>query len=127
MGKVAYLEVKRKERLEQQEKEDTERNNLINRAIETILSLRDDKRISRRDRTLFILEIAQILKRNRGICMPIEGEESIQRYRKLIEFGYIEPFEPFEWIVDEAFLGFEVGDSLGMVQTIRLNSRSGIK
>ena len=59
--------------------------------------------------------------------MPIEGEESIQRYRKLIEFGYIEPFEPFEWIVDEAFLGFEVGDSLGMVQTIRLNSRSGIK
>lgn len=78
-----------------------------------------DNRLSKDDIQYLIDFVSHTVKINRPFNEYIGYKE--KTIKKLIDCGYLENTEPFDWIVDEAFLGFSVGDSLGIFQEIIIN------
>jgi len=80
-----------------------------------------DNRLSKDDIQYLIDFVSHTVKINRPFNEYIGYKEKKLTIKKLIDCGYLENTEPFDWIVDEAFLGFSVGDSLGIFQEIIIN------
>lgn len=110
MSNVISLEAKRKQKFQ------PIRDSLllVNRAVA-------DERLSRQDIVYLMEFVSFYLEKNRPFNEYIADQNKRRAIEKLIAFGYLEKTEPFDWIVDEAFLGFSVGDSLGWFQEIRIN------
>ena len=81
-----------------------------------------DARLSRID-CLFLIEFVSLyIERDGPFNEYVDDKGKRAAIEKLIDFGYLEKTEPFDWICEESFLGFSVGESLGLFQEIRIRS-----
>jgi len=109
MKNIISLEAKRKEK----NKPFRDKLDLLSAAVA-------DERLSRKDIRHLIEFVSMTIERNRPFNEYIEDKNKRALIARLIDYGYLEKTDPFDWIVEEAFLGFSVGDSLGWFQEIRV-------